>query len=104
MAWKKKLSDLYNSLTYIMYSLILFEEKCVFPQRGKSLAGLAQWIECWTVKQKVTGLIPVRAHAWVAGQVPSRGCERSNHTLMFPFLSASLLLSLKINKIKSLKK
>ena len=31
---------------------------------------------------------PVRAHAWVAGQVPSRGCTRGNHTLMF--LSFSL--------------
>ena len=26
---------------------------------------------------------PVRAHAWVAGQVPSRGQVRGNHTLMF---------------------
>ena len=26
---------------------------------------------------------PVRAHAWVAGQVPSSGCARGNHTLMF---------------------
>ena len=26
---------------------------------------------------------PVRAHAWVAGQVPSRGHARDNHTLMF---------------------
>ena len=33
---------------------------------------------------------PVRAHAWVAGQVPSRGRVRSNHTLMF--LSSSLPL------------
>ena len=42
---------------------------------------------------------PVRAHAWVAGQVPSGGCMRGNHTLMFlslsfPFPSPSL----KINK------
>ena len=35
---------------------------------------------------------PVRAHAWVAGPVPSRGHLRSNHTLMF------LSPSLKINK------
>ena len=43
---------------------------------------------------------PVRAHAWVAGQVPSRGNMRGNHTLMFLFLSFSLPLSLKIiNKI-----
>ena len=31
---------------------------------------------------------PVRAHAWLVGQVPSRGCTRGNHTLMF--LSTSL--------------
>ena len=37
---------------------------------------------------------PVRAHAWVVGQVPTRGLTRGNHTLMFlpPFPS------LKINK------
>ena len=29
----------------------------------------------------------IRAHAWVAGQVPSRGCVRGNHTLMFPSFS-----------------
>ena len=33
---------------------------------------------------------PVRAHAWVAGQVPSRGRTRGNHTLMFVSLSFSL--------------
>ena len=42
---------------------------------------------------------PVRAHAWVAGQVPSRGCVRGNHTLMFLTFSFFLLPSLKINKI-----
>ena len=34
---------------------------------------------------------PVRAHAWVEGQVPSRGCLRGNHTVMFLSLSFSLL-------------
>ena len=39
---------------------------------------------------------PVRAHAWVAGQVPSRGCSRGSHTLMFLSLSfPPLPLSLK---------
>ena len=47
---------------------------------------------------------PVRAHAWDVGQVPSRGLMRGNHTLMCLFLSSpSLPLSLKLNKIKSLK-
>ena len=33
---------------------------------------------------------PVRAHAWVAGQVPSGGRMRGNHTVMFLSLSFSL--------------
>ena len=40
----------------------------------------------------------VRARAWVAGQVPSRGRARGNHTLMFLSLSPFLPLCLKINK------
>ena len=32
---------------------------------------------------------PVRAQAWVVGQVPSRGRVRGNHTLMFLSLSFS---------------
>ena len=42
---------------------------------------------------------PVRAHAWVSGQVPSWGHERGNHTLMFLSLSPFLPLCLKINNI-----
>ena len=41
---------------------------------------------------------PVRAHAWVAGQVPSREHARNSHTLIFPSLSPCFLLSPKINK------
>ena len=40
----------------------------------------------------------VRAHGWVAGQVPSRGCTRGNHTLMFLSLSFSLPFPLSKNK------
>ena len=40
---------------------------------------------------------PVRAHAWVVDQVPSRGRVRGSHTL-FLSLSFYLPLSLKINK------
>ena len=66
-----------------------------------SLAGVAQWIECWPVNQRMVVVrFPVRAHAWAAGQVPSRGHVRGNHTLMFlSFFSSSLSLSLKTNKI-----
>ena len=33
---------------------------------------------------------PVRAHAWVVGQVPSAGHRKGNHTLMCLSLSFSL--------------
>ena len=56
------------------------------------------WLQYWRLapqRVRLSGLsaslqtkgsplwFPVRAHAWVAGQVPSRGCLRGNHTLMF---------------------
>ena len=41
---------------------------------------------------------PDRAHAWVAGQVPSRRYVRGNHTLMLLSLSISLPPSLFKNK------
>ena len=41
---------------------------------------------------------PVRAYAWVAGQIPSWGCVRGNHTLMFLSLSFSLPSPLSKNK------
>ena len=58
-----------------------------------ALDGVAQWIERWPVPFRV------RAPAWVVGQVLSRGRARGNHTLMFPSLSPSLPLCLKINNI-----
>ena len=50
------------------------------------LSGLRSGL--WTKGSLVR--FPVRAHAWVVGQVLSRGCTRSNHTLMFLSLSFSL--------------
>ena len=47
---------------------------------------------------------PVRAHGWVAGQVPSKGCARGNHTLMFLSLLFSLPPLSKNKKNKILKK
>ena len=41
---------------------------------------------------------PVRAHVWAAGQVPSGGCTRGNHTWMFLYLSFSLSSPLSKNK------
>ena len=59
------------------------------------------WLSGLSAGLRTKGLLvrfPVRAHAWVVGQVPSTGCVRSTHTLMFLSLSPSFPLSLKINK------
>ena len=63
------------------------------------------WLSGWSANLRAKGSLvrfPVRAHAWVADQVPSMGHARGNHTLMFLSLSLSIpsLLSRKsLNKI-----
>ena len=52
-------------------------------ERTCTLSGVAQWIEHGLQTKGSPVWFPVRAHAWVAGQVPNRGCARGNHTLMF---------------------
>ena len=47
------------------------------------LAGVAQWIEHSTAKQRVASLIPSQGACLGCGQVPSRGRVRGNHTVMF---------------------
>ena len=69
-----------------------------FKNQQRALAGVAQWIECRPVNQRVVGLIPTRAHAWFVGQVPSRGRMKGNHILMFLSLSFSLPSSLSKHK------
>ena len=61
----------------------------VIKKLNNALAGVAQWIErrLWTKGSPAR--FPVRAHAWVGGQVPSGGHGRGNHTLMFLSLSFS---------------
>ena len=62
------------------------------------LAAVAQWIEHGL---RIKGLLvqfPVRAHAWVVGQVPSRGIMRDSHTLIFLSLSFSFTSPLSKNK------
>ena len=55
---------------------------------------MAQWTACRPANQGSLVQFPVRANAWVASQVPSRGYVKGNHTLMFlslsPFLPPSL--------------
>ena len=72
--------------------------KIVLLFKNSALAGVAQWIECQPANQRVAGLIPSQAHAWVVGQVPNGGHVRGNHTLMFLSLSFSLPSPLSKNK------
>ena len=44
----------------------------------RALAGVAQWTKYQPENGKVSGSISVRAHAWVASQVPSWGHVRGN--------------------------
>ena len=66
----------------------------------QALAGVAQWIEHGLQTTGSLVRFPVRAQAWVGGQVsPHRGGhERGNHTLMFLYLSFSLPSSLSKNR------
>ena len=60
------------------------------------------WLRGLVVCLRIKGSpfqLPVRAQAWVSGQVPRRGRMRDNHTFMFLSLSFSLPSPfLKINK------
>ena len=101
----------YHSSIYFYFVIMFFDNieiltlhNCIssityiFKRLTPAMAGVAQWIECglWTKGSPVQ--FPVRAHAWVASQVPSGGHMRGNHTLLFLSLSPSLPLSLKISK------
>ena len=66
--------------------------KCVRQVQEVNLPWLV-WLSGLSASLRTKGSpvqFPVRAHAWVAGQVPSRGHTRGNHTLIF----LSLLFSL----------
>ena len=56
-----------------------------------ALAGVAHGLNAGLQTKGSLVRFPIRAHAWVAGQTPSREHARGNHTLMF--LSLSLPLS-----------
>ena len=56
----------------------------VVRSTNKALAGMAQWIECQPVNQRVAGSIPRQGTCLGCGpgHVPSRGRTRGHHTLM----------------------
>ena len=75
--------------------IAIFKKK---KKKKKALAGVAQWIEhgLWTKGSPVQ--FPIRAHAWVVGQVPSGATWEATAHYFSPSLFRSLPLSLKINK------
>ena len=73
---------------------MMFTLKTEFLPRLVRLSGLSSDL-------RTKGLLvrfPARAHAWTAGQVPSRGPVRANHTSIFLSLFLSPFPSLKINQ------
>ena len=81
--------------SFFTWSSPLYVCVCVFKYFSPWLV----WLSGLSASLRTKGLLvrfPVRAHAWFAGQVPSGGCTRGNHTLMFLSLSSpSLPLCLK---------
>ena len=72
------------------------EEK-IYKEKEPWLAWLSRLSAGLKTKRSLVRF-PVRAHAWVWGQVPGWGHMRDNHTLMFLSLSFSLPSSLSQNK------
>ena len=73
-----------------------------YSQTKSSLKPWLEWLSGLSTGLQSKGSLvrfPVRAHAWVVGQIPSREHMRGNHTLMFLSLSFSLPSPLKVNKI-----
>ena len=88
-------------MLFIVYQLYL--SKAVPKKESPGWCGSGLSAGLWIKGSPVR--FPVRAHAWVAGQVPGEGYTRGNHTLMFLSHSFSLPSPLSKNKqIRSLKK
>ena len=74
---------------------------CLFKNYSHPSSPWALWLSglSTALRTKASPVrFPVRAHAWVVGQVPSRGRARGNHTLVFLSLSVSLPSLLSKNK------
>ena len=58
--------------------------------RQRTLAGMAQWIECQPVNQKVSGSIPRQGTCLGGRQDPQQVAQEKHHTSMFLSPSPSL--------------
>ena len=91
-----------------LHFLFLDTPECIYYSKIKLTKPWLVWLSRLSTSLPTKGLLvrfPVRAHAWVTGQVPSEGCARGNHTLTFLFFSSpSFPLYLKINKKENLKR
>ena len=89
---------------YVNVKAVTFHSESPFSECVKylwALAGVAQWIEHWPANQRVISLIPSQGSSCAVGHVPSRGAwETTTHWYFSPSPSPSLLLFLKMNKIK----
>ena len=64
--------------------------------RNTALAGVAQWIECWPMNQRVTSSIPSQGICLVGSYGGTQ--EATTHWCFSPSLSPSLAPCLKTNK------
>ena len=86
-----------------LHTVSEFSRRALNPLLLKNIKCCPGWcssgIECGLRTKGSQVRFPAGAHAWVAGQVPTRGHMRGNHTLIFLSLSFSLPSSLSKNKM-----
>ena len=102
MAYKKNNTIHFNETKVIIYQTL---NNFMMLKYASALAGMARWIECWPVNQKVTSLIPSQGTRLGYGPGPQMVVHARQHIdvslahLCFsPSLSPSLPLSLKMNE------
>ena len=92
---------LYPTLLLLsLFSPFLIVWSGSFLKLYPALAVVAQWIECWSVNQRVAGLIPSLGHMpELQARSPVGGTwEATTHWCFSPSLSPSLPFYLKVNK------
>ena len=78
--------------------LLPWNKICFFKIFSQALAGVAQWVECWTANQRVASSFPSQGTCLGCRPCPHRGHTRGNHISMFLSLFLPPFPSLKINE------